>query len=266
MTTPATANTPATPGAPATVTTATPELDPSLAGNDPAKNEPEVAAPLTLEDPPEPETPEPDATVEVVYEPTGETGLDLALKFVGQRGFGPDHPGIVAAQKGDFKPLEEALKRLGDKAKGYQPYLKVAQESYERNAAVKQAEATKLQEAVVAAAGGVKEWNAIQAWAKANAEDSEKREINAALAAGPTVAGDMVKRLAEAYRMSGKSTNKPPSGLKEDASPGVPTSGALSPDAYKLALRELTAKVGANRVGSTPEFKELTQRRQAYKG
>lgn len=257
---------PATPGTPAvTAQPATPELDPSLAGNDPAEENLE-AAPLSLDEPAKPDTPEPDATVEVVYEPTGETGLDLALKFVGQRGFGPDHPGIVAAQKGDFKPLEEALKKLGDKAKGYQPYLKVAQESYERNAAAKQAETTKLQEAVVAAAGGVKEWNAIQAWAKANAEESEKREINAALAAGPTVAADMVKRLAEGYRLSGKSTTKPPSGLKEEASPGVPSSGALSPEEYKAALRALTAKVGANRVGSTEEFKTLTARRQAYKG
>ena len=261
MTTPTT--TQATTGAaPAAETTV---IDPSLAGNDPAPED-QKAAPLSLDEPEAPKTPEPDATVEVVYEPTGEVGLDLALQFVGQRGFGPDHPGIVAAQKGDFKPLEDALKAMGDRAKGYQSYLKVAQESYGRNVQARQAAETKLQEAVVAAAGGVKEWNAIQAWAKENAEPHEKQEINAALKAGPNVAADMVRRLAEGYRQSGVATTKPPSGLKEAASAQPVTSGALSPEEYRQELRKLTSKVGANRVGNTPEFQALTQRRLAYKG
>lgn len=36
----------------------------------------------------------------VLYEPTGDVGLDLALEFVGKAGIASDHPAMVAAAGG----------------------------------------------------------------------------------------------------------------------------------------------------------------------
>lgn len=247
-----------TPGAPAPV-------DPALTPPDTTASAPEAnvkAEPLNVDTPePEPEL-TPDEAVVVTYDPTGDSGLDVALAYVGSLGFGPDHPGIVAAHTGDFKPLEAALKAMGDKAKGYAPYLAAAKDAHDRNTARNQV----VLDAVVAEVGGSSNWNTIRAWAAANAEPAEKKEINAAFAAGKTSAVLMASRLAAAYAQSGESNLTPASGLKAGAGKGDSNSNApLSPAEFKAEIAKLGAKYGT-RTGDTPEFKQLVARRSAYKG
>lgn len=226
---------------------------------------PVEAQPLDLNDKvPEVADDTPDEDLIVTYDPTGDVGLDLALAFVGQRGFQPDHPGIVAAHSGDFVPLEKALKAMGAKAKGFETYIAAAKEAHARTVA----KGKDLQDAVVTVVGGAENWNAIRAWAQASASDSEKREINAAFQSGKLMATMMAERLALAYQQSGNSNLKPASGVKTGAGAGgsaASANGPLSPDSYKAELGKLHAKYGA-KAGNRPEFAELTARRQAYKG
>lgn len=253
------ATTTATPGTPATPEAAAPNT-PGVEQKAPGTKE-AAAQPLSLEDP-KPADPTPDADVVVQYEPTGDPGLDVALAFVGQRGFGPDNPAIQAAQKGDFAPLETELKKLGDKAKGYGPYLAAAKDSYERT----QAREKEVQAEVLKVFGGAAQWNDVRAWVIANADESEKKQINAAFAGGKLQAMAMARQLAQAYRDSGESTKAPPTGRKSAGTPDVEAgTGALSPEEYRKELSALTRRYGG-RIDNRPEFKALRARRQAYQG
>lgn len=258
------------PAAPAPVAPGTP-ADPAglpvvpgavAPGTPEAPAAPEVAAPLNVDTPKAPEVPEPE-DVEVIYDATGDVGLDLALQYVGQRGLGPTHPGIVAAHQGDFTALEETLKKMGDKAKGYAPYIAAAKASYAQTVAKGQA----VLDAVVAEVGGVARWNSIRQWVQDNGDDNEKRQVNAAFAAGQISAIAMVKQLDAFYKASGQDKAPAASGLRKDASAGGATSapGALSPAEYKRELANLSKKYGAA-ISNRPEFAELTQRRKAYQG
>lgn len=223
-------------------------------------------APLDVTDPPPPPTPDPKEGVVIEYNPTGDVGLDLALRFVGERGFSPEHPAIQAAQKGDFGPIAEALKGMGDKAKGYQQYLTAAKESFERRQSANAAKAKATEDAVVKAAGGVANWNAVHAWVKAEASDAEKAEINAAFSAGPLVAAAMARDLAERFKQTGNSKAAPKSAASPNAAaaPASAASGALSPDEFKREYVKLVAKYGDSKVASTKEYADIVARRRAF--
>lgn len=257
------AQAPVIPGTPADPAGAPPVAGAQTPAAPEAPDTPVVPDPLNVDKPEVPEVPQPPDDVEVVYDPTGDVGLDLALQFVGQRGLGPTHPGIVAAHKGDFTVLEDTLKKMGDKAKGYAGYIAAAKASYAQTQAKGQA----VLDAVVAEVGGAVRWNAIRQWVQENGDDNEKRQVNAAFAAGQISAVAMVKHLDTAYRASGQDKSPAASGLRKDAGAGgaASTSTALSPTEYKRELANLSKKYGAA-ISNRPEFAELTQRRKAYQG
>lgn len=201
----------------------------------------------------------------VVYNATGDTGLDLALQFIGDLGFGPKHPAVQAATTGDLTKLETILKGMGDRAKGYDRYMAVAKASFTQ-AAGKQAEANKASEAaVISAVGSEAVWTDVVQWAQKNADPSELPQINAALNGGALQAKAMATTLFNAYQASGAAKAKP--SLKEGAgSGGVPTgSDALSPQQFRRAVADLTHKIGAAKVDGSPEYQALARRRQAYR-
>lgn len=237
--------------APAAAPTAAPAADPT-------------PAPLSLDPPAPPPTPAVQEGVVVEYTPTGDPGLDLALSFVGQRGFGPEHPGIVAAQKGDFKPLEDALKVLGDKAKGYERYLTAAKQSYEVATAKSKAASEATTKSVVEAVGGVANWNQVQAWAAANADPHEKDAINAAFKAGGIAAVSTAKELFAMWKASGAANVPPKQVAKDTASPSSTSVTPLDPKAYGREFYLLQQKLGRRTEGS-PELAALNARRAAYR-
>lgn len=233
---------------------------------DPAADAPPAADPGTVQitPPPDPDAPPAEGAEVIEYDPTGDTGLDLALGFVGGLGFGPTHPAIVAAQTGDFTKLEAAMGKMGDRAKGFDRYLKVAKESSERVLAKRDAAHKATADVVYGAVGGEEAWKGISAWVLEVSDPDELKQVNAALAAGGVQAKAMANQLAQLYKAAGKATAK--SAVKQGASNVTASAGGpLNPEEYKAALRELTAKHGS-RVDSTPEFAEITQRRRAYKG
>lgn len=203
--------------------------------------------------------------VQVEYTSTGDKGLDLALGFVGGLGFGPERDDMKAAMSGDFTKLEATLKGLGDKAKGWERYVDVAKDSYQRVVSTRKAAEAKVTTAVTTAAGGQAAWNAIHAWVQATADESEKAEINAAMKASPYAAQAMAKHLADLFRQSGQSELPAKSAVKENAS-SVPTvsGGALTPAAFKDEIRRLEGKFGY-RLQDSDEYKQAVARRMQFK-
>lgn len=245
----------AAPGTPAPTNVSAPPVAPAATGA-------EQPAPLNVDAPKAPVTPDPEENVVVQYTSTGDAGLDIALDFVGRLGFGPERPEIQAAQKGDFAPLEATLKSLGDKAKGYEKFLSVAKESHGRVVASKKDKEDATTKAVVEAAGGVAQWNALQAWVVAEADNEQKTAINAAFSMGGFAAASMVRQLAQLFAQSGAS-KKVAAVVKPTAGSETPAQGgALSKEAYKDGLRQLEAKYGS-RMTETDAYKELSARRLA---
>lgn len=212
-------------------------------------------------DPPAPVVPPAPQDAVVVYEKTGDVGLDLALRYVGERGLGPEHPAVQAATKGDFGALEQTLSALGDKAKDFKEYLALAKDAYGRRQAAAKQNAEAAAKVVYDAVGGKEQWAAIQPWVAANADEAEKASINAAFKAGGLAAATMAKHLRDLYAAHGKSA--PKSAVKPDASARPPQGDEpLSARDYGQAVKALYAKLGAHMQGSS-EYAQLQARRNA---
>lgn len=225
---------------------------------------PPADAPIGFPNEPAAPAPTPPTDAVIVYEKTGDAALDVALRFVGQRGFGPEHPAMQAAMKGDFAALESELGKLGDKASGYQEYIGLAKESFGRKQAATEASAKATAKIVHDAVGGAENWNVIQAWAAANADADEKAQLNAAFKVGGVAAASAAAYLAGLYAKYGKAA--PKSAVKPDASSsGGNDSTALSPREYAAAVRDLSAKLGT-KMETSPEYRALVARRKAYRG
>lgn len=197
-----------------------------------------------------------------------DPGLNMALKFIGGQGLGLEHPAVQAAIKGDFSFLRAELATRGDKARGYEEYLKLAEKSYAKHVndqTAREAEAAQLIHQTV---GGEENWKTIQEWAKANAEDGERKAINAMLNAGGFQARAAATLLQTLYAGAQGTVVEPASAVRN----GVPANGAsaaqaaLSPADFQTQFAALVAKVGVTAAGKSPEYRQLVARRQAYRG
>ena len=224
-----------------------------------AQPAPAPAAPVPAPAPAAPEANEPPP---VVYEATGNAGLDLALDFVGARGFGPEHPAIVAAGEGDWTQLEAALKALGDKAAGWERILAVGRADYAKVADARKAEFEKVSSQIEAVTEG--NWDKVQEYARTIADDAEKANINAAIASGGIAAVAVAQYLTGLWKQSDQyvKTGKEP--LKEAPAAAAPTSNALSPQQYAAEVQKL-GNQGKVYTGS-PEYAALQARRAAWRG
>ena len=99
---------------------------------DPAPVAPAAPAPVAA---PALAVPEP-APAPVVFERTGDPGLDTALRFFAEAGMAPESPEMQAAKAGDLLPLAAKLGTLGDKARGFEGYIALAKASFDRQAQV----------------------------------------------------------------------------------------------------------------------------------
>ena len=114
-------------GTPAAPAPAAPPATPAP-GTPPAAPAPAPAAPAAPSPVDIPTAPA--APPAVSFEPTGDTGLDMALAFAAKNGFGPEHPAIKQAQSGDFTALETLLSEK--KVDGFQGHLQLAKEGLAR--------------------------------------------------------------------------------------------------------------------------------------
>lgn len=220
-----------------------------------------------------PDTPnlsaDPKGPVVVEFNPTGDTGLDMALEFVGKLGIGPGNKAFDAAEKGDFGPLRAHLGALGDKAKGYENFVKLAESAYNKGKAENEVKVAKTVEAIHAVVGGAEQWKAIQKWASENAEPDEKVSVNAGLKAGGAQAKAMARYLAECYAKAKGTTVEPAEVVARDAGgasrqPAAGANGALSAKEYAVAVQAARQKLGWDFDGSK-EYASLQARRRAGK-
>jgi len=205
------------------------------------------ALPIT-EKQPDPIVTVPAAPAAVLYEPTGDPGLDLALEFVGKFGINPDDPAMTAAADGNFALLEAKMAAMGDKAS-----------TTEKAKAAAEANAAGIHSVV----GGEARWKEVQKWAGINAEPAEQELVNKTLQGGGIAAKAMAYYLDTLYQKAAGTVIKGKPAFDDNSGNGGPASNALSPRAYTKEVADLSRKLGGKLDGS-PEYKQLQARRQAW--
>lgn len=203
----------------------------------------------------------------VIYDTTGDPGMDMALGFVGKLGLLPEHPAMVKAAEGDFTFIKAHLASLGEKAAGWEQHIALAEQAWDRNTKAAQALNNSITSTVHKTAGGEANWTAISGWAKANADPKERETINKMLAAGPVEARAATLMLRQMYEAAGGTTVNPANPLTGDT-PSADGSGSslapLSPKEYGAAVLELNRRKPGAADRGDPEYKQLQQRALAY--
>ena len=202
------------------------------------------------------------AEVTYEYTPTGDAGLDLALEFVGNLGFAASHPAMQAAQKGEFGELKSALAAMGDKAKGYERFIAVAENSHKSAIAkAKESQAATVQ-LVEAAVGGADTWKEVAAFVSQHADENERADIEKAFAAGGTQAKSMAIYLHNCYQNSlGAAQKGKPAANPDKAGGGKAASSnaPLDPRAYAKEMDRMNKETRGS-PESHPDYAGLRAR------
>lgn len=237
--------------------------------NAPLANEPAVPAqptggPAGQPTPPANEAPEASVTG---FEKTGDIGLDMALEFIGNLGFGPEDELVKHAQStGDFSLLEAKLASLGDKASGYDRFIALGKQAYQRFAEAEKTFQNAMQgtlDKVIPA----EQQEEVLAYVKSQATEAELETFNELWNHSP-----LARRMVAEFAMNTYSKahapveQEPATPLRENAAPAAVNTGALSPQEYAREVAKLAAKVGSHRLDRSPEYARLQQRRAAFRG
>ena len=233
----------------------------------PEQTLPEVQDENTVEDivvgEKEDKTVEPDANRdnEFKYDHTGNASLDYALDFVGQLGYGPAHPAIIAAQDGNFHLIAAELAREG--VRGADAVIALAKEAYEQERGKVETQKQEIAKFAYEQAGGQQNWQQVQAWASANATPAEKEQINSLLAAGGFAAQSAISFLVTQFSKTNTLNKAPATVAKPNAGAarGQDTGGALSAAEYGRLVQELIYSNGGRDVSNTREYLDLQARR-----
>ena len=235
----------------------------------PEASQPQSAPPAAPSEPTTiPVTADEDKKGSFSYEATGDSKLDMTLAFVGKHGFGPGHPAMVAAVKGDFSLLKAQLAEKG--VAGADAYIALGEAAYQSMHAENEARRAKDKAAVEQIAGGPEQWAAIQEWAGQNASEEERGPLKEMLNRGGTYASIAAGFLASQYqRATGGVPETEGSGPAVSDVRGAATSGsdALSPKDYATAVQAARlAHKGRDAFEDSAEYAKLRDRRMRYKG
>ena len=200
-----------------------------------------------------------DAAGAVIYDETGDAGLDMALSFIGRLGIPGTDPAMVAAANGDFSFIEAKLATLGDEAKGWEQHIALGKQAFQRQLETFKATQSKTLAAVHQVAGGEAEWNALVQWAGTVATPEEKAALNAMFDAGPIQAQMAARSLAAAHAEAKGTTVKPanPASAASGVAPAAPQ--ALTAANYHKDVDALFKQMG-NRMDTSPEYAALRAR------
>lgn len=207
--------------------------------------------------------PDSDRSHEFKYDPTGNASLDYALSFVGELGYGPAHPAILAAQEGNFHLIAAELAREG--VRGADQVIALAKQAYEQEKGKIEAQKAELTKFAYEVAGGAANWKQVQSWASANATPQEKQQINALLASGGFAAQSAINFLVTQYSKVNTLNHAPARVAKANAgaSRGQDVGGAISAREYGQLVQQLIYANGGRDVSHTREYQELQARRLA---
>jgi hypothetical protein len=227
-----------------------------------------AAAGKAPEAPPEPKAPTngqpkvdvvPSATDDagaVVYDPTGDAGIDMALGFIGKLGIPGTDPAMVAAANGDFTFIKAKLATMGDNAKGWEQHVALAEQGWDRQAKAWDAEQGKTLSAVHAVAGGKDQWDALVAWAGTQVSADEKAALDAMFDAGPTSAAMAARMLKSAYAEAKGTTVQPENPARQASGVAPAAPAALTAANYHKEADALYRQLG-NRMDGSPEYAAL---------
>ena len=240
-------NTPPAP-APAQVQIATPEPKPSAV---------DAAAEAAAGD---------EAPATYQYVKTGNTGLDVALEYIGARGIGSEDPAFQAAMKGDFSLLKAKLAGMGTQAQGYQEYVALAETAYAQETEKVNEQAKASTTAALAMFGSGEEaqtnFNQAAAYIKANASAGDVAEINKMLRGGPMQARAAAALMLHAYGKADNITKPMTSAVTPNAAAGseAPT-GKLSAKQFAQEINKLPSNLrNRSDFHNTPEYRALAAR------
>lgn len=219
------------------------------------------AAPVALPEDPQDKTPDPDLSNAYSYEPTGDAGLDYALNFIGQQGYGDSHPAVIAATKGDFSLIEAELATKN--VPGAAQVVALAKQAYERHVAETAKREAELAQFAASAAGSAENWAIVRAWASQEATPEEKAQVNAALAQGGIIAQGVISQLVNLYSQKFTLAKSPAPVASPNAAPVPSVSNEpMTAQRYAKAVAELRQKLG-NRTEDSPEYAALQAQRLA---
>lgn len=200
-----------------------------------------------------------------VYEPTGNDMLDYALSFVGNLGFGGDHPAIKAAGKGNWSLLEVELARLGPKAVGYDKIVSLAQKAIADEVAANDKAAADTRALAIKTFGGTEEqFDGMMTWITAQANEGkitaeERADLNRMLSRGGFQAQLAVQSIAAVYAKAGGNVVNPAKTSGETgASFGDAETKRWDTKSWSAFGREMRAKHGPN-FERHPEYQRARQ-------
>lgn len=236
---------------------------PAVPVNQPVEAEDDQAELVVGDEEVKPVEPDSDRSNEFKYDPTGNASLDYALNFVGELGYGPTHPAILAAQEGNFHLIAAELAREG--VRGADQVIALAQQAYEQEKGKVEAQKAELTKFAYEVAGGAANWKQVQSWASANATPQEKQQINALLASGGFAAQSAINFLVTQYSKVNTLNHAPARVAKANAgaSRGQDVGGAISAQEYGQLVQQLIYANGGRDVSHTREYQELQARRLA---
>lgn len=211
-------------------------------------------------------TPAP-AVADAAFQPSGDAGLDLAANWIAGLGIPKDDPAIIAAlEEGNFDFIKAKLATMGDKSRGWEQYIALAEKGVTNLRSTAEAAVTATNSLIYEAVGGEEAWGQIAEWASANAEPEEKEGINAMLSAGGIQARAAANYLQSLYAGANGTVVEPAEAAAPTAKAQPVTNSALSPREYSDAVRQLANKIGSGNLNGSPEYLALQQRRMAYRG
>lgn len=231
-------------------------------GQPPAQTPAAAPAPVALDGAPaEDKVPNPDTSNTYSYEPTGDAGLDYALNFIGQQGYGDAHPAVIAATKGDFSLIEAELATKN--VPGAAQVVALAKQACERHAQETAKQEAELASFAATAAGSAENWAVVRAWAAQEATPQEKAQVNAALSQGGIIAQGVITQLVNLYSQKFTLAKTAAAVASPNA---VPQPGSASEpmtaQRYAQAVEALRQKLG-NRTEDSAEYAALQSQRLA---
>jgi hypothetical protein len=195
----------------------------------------------------------------VVYDPTGDAGIDMALGFIGGLGIEGTDPAMVAAANGDFSFIKAKLATMGDAAKGWEQHVALAEQGFARQLATFKETTEKSLAACHTVAGGADQWKLIEKWAGENADPEEKAALSAMFDQGPVQARLAATAMRSAYEQAKGTTIAPanPASTASGAPPAAQTQ--LTRANYHKEVDALYRTMGNAMDGST-EYADLKRR------
>lgn len=246
------------------MTTETPAPAPEAPVVAPAA-EPIVLAPAPAPEPAkgtvDPKTPAAVEDKPFVFETTGNAQVDYALDIIGKAGISNEHPAALAAFNGDFTLLKHALAAKG--IPGGDHLVAMLEKAATDDAAKDAAIADQISQDVYEMAGSQEQWQAVQAWAAANADEGEKETLNALFSDTKThkIAAAYV---INQYNAAGNVKPEAAAVVSKDAGaarPAAATGGPLSRVEFAEEAAKLRQRFG-NEYTNSPEYQVLGRRLQ----